>query len=90
MIVVGLLSQVVRDAVRVPHLLDRPPTFSAGISAAFTRDPESKTAGRSRLSGERAAMGKKLYVGNLGYNVTSSDLQQLFTPHGTVQSAQVI
>jgi len=35
-------------------------------------------------------MGKKLYVGNLGYNVSSSDLQQLFTPHGTVQSAQVI
>jgi cold-inducible RNA-binding protein len=35
-------------------------------------------------------MGKKLYVGNLGYNVTSADLQALFTPHGTVQSAQVI
>ena len=35
-------------------------------------------------------MGKKLYVGNLGYDVTSADLQQLFTPHGTVQSAQVI
>ncbi len=35
-------------------------------------------------------MGKKLYVGNLGYNVTSADLQQLFAAHGTVQSAQVI
>lgn len=35
-------------------------------------------------------MGKKLYVGNLGYNVTSSDLEQLFTPHGTVRSAEVI
>ncbi len=35
-------------------------------------------------------MGKKLYVGNLGYDVTSEDLQQLFTPHGTVESAQVI
>jgi cold-inducible RNA-binding protein len=35
-------------------------------------------------------MGKKIYVGNLGYTVTSSDLQQLFTPHGTVQSAEVI
>ena len=33
-------------------------------------------------------MGKKLYVGNLGYNVTSADLQQLFAAHGTVQSAQ--
>src|SRR3984957_14052134 len=35
-------------------------------------------------------MGKKLYVGNLSYNVTSSDLEQLFAQHGTVQSAEVI
>ena len=35
-------------------------------------------------------MGKKLYVGNLGYGVTDSDLQAMFEAHGTVQSAQVI
>ena len=35
-------------------------------------------------------MGKKLYVGNLTYGVTDSQLEQLFAPHGTVQSAQVI
>ncbi len=35
-------------------------------------------------------MGKKLYVGNLTYGTTSSDLQRLFEQHGTVQSAQVI
>jgi RNA recognition motif-containing protein len=35
-------------------------------------------------------MGKKLYVGNLAYGLSDSDLQQLFEPHGTVQSAQVI
>jgi RNA recognition motif-containing protein len=35
-------------------------------------------------------MGKKLYVGNLGYQVTNSDLEQMFAPHGTVESAQVI
>jgi cold-inducible RNA-binding protein len=35
-------------------------------------------------------MGRKLYVGNLGYGVSSSDLEQLFTAHGTVDSAQVI
>ena len=35
-------------------------------------------------------MGKKLYVGNLAYSVTDSDLEQLLSPHGTVQSAQVI
>jgi len=35
-------------------------------------------------------MGSKLYVGNLSYNITSSDLEQLFAQHGTVQSAEVI
>jgi len=35
-------------------------------------------------------MGRKLYVGNLSYNVTDSDLEQLCAQHGTVQSAQVI
>jgi RNA recognition motif-containing protein len=35
-------------------------------------------------------MGKKLYVGNLSYNMTESDLERLFGAHGTVQSAQVI
>ena len=35
-------------------------------------------------------MAKKLYVGNLSYGVTDTDLQNLFSPHGTVQSAQVI
>ena len=35
-------------------------------------------------------MGKKLYVGNLTYGVTDSQLEQMFAPHGTVQSAQVI
>jgi cold-inducible RNA-binding protein len=35
-------------------------------------------------------MGSKLYVGNLSYNATSSDLEQLCGQHGTVQSAEVI
>jgi cold-inducible RNA-binding protein len=35
-------------------------------------------------------VGKKLYVGNFSYDLTDSDLQNLFVPHGTVQSAQVI
>jgi RNA recognition motif-containing protein len=35
-------------------------------------------------------MGKKLYVGNLSYDVDSSALEQLFAAHGTVQSAQII
>ena len=35
-------------------------------------------------------MGKKLYVGNLSYGVTSADLEQWFSEHGTVASAQII
>jgi RNA recognition motif-containing protein len=35
-------------------------------------------------------MSKKLYVGNLGYGVTSSDLEQLFSAHGQIRSAEVI
>ena len=35
-------------------------------------------------------MATKLYVGNLAYGVTNTDLENMFTPHGTVQSAQVI
>ena len=35
-------------------------------------------------------MGKKLYVGNLPYRIGSSDLEQMFSQHGSVTSAQVI
>lgn len=35
-------------------------------------------------------MGKKLYVGNLGYSTTDADLLQLFGGSGKVESAQVI
>jgi RNA recognition motif-containing protein len=33
---------------------------------------------------------KKLYCGNLSYNVSSSQLEQLFSEYGSVESAQVI
>src|SRR5687768_18039498 len=45
-------------------------------------------SGRPNSLGE--TMGKKLYVGNLSYDVDSSQLEQLFSAHGTVESAQVI
>ena len=35
-------------------------------------------------------MGKKLYVGNLSYSVTSQSLEEMFTEFGAVRSAQVI
>lgn len=35
-------------------------------------------------------MAKKLYVGGLSYDETDASLQQMFSAHGTVQSAQII
>jgi RNA recognition motif-containing protein len=35
-------------------------------------------------------VGKKLYVGNLSWGVNDAQLQEMFTPYGTVVSAQVI
>ncbi len=35
-------------------------------------------------------MAKKLYVGNLSYETTSANLEELFAPFGSVRSAQVI
>lgn len=35
-------------------------------------------------------MGKKLYVGNLSYQVSNGDLEEMFAAHGNVRSAQVV
>jgi len=35
-------------------------------------------------------VGKKLYVGNLSYDVDNSALEALFAPYGSVRSAEVI
>jgi len=35
-------------------------------------------------------MAKKLYVGNLPFSMTDGELEQLFSAHGSVSSAQVI
>jgi RNA recognition motif-containing protein len=67
------------------------PSFHLGRNTGlFFLDPESKNSGRMPNSYEEQIMGKKLYVGNLSYDVDSSALEQLFTSHGTVQSAQII
>jgi cold-inducible RNA-binding protein len=56
----------------------------------FPRDPESTTGVVNAFASRRYPVGKKLYVGNLTYQVSDSDLEQLFSQYGTVQSAQVI
>jgi cold-inducible RNA-binding protein len=42
------------------------------------------------ISFRSSIVAKKLYVGNLTYNVNESDLETLFSAFGTVQSAQII
>ena len=54
----------------------------------FHLDPESQT--RVAPLYWRIIMGKKLYVGNLSYDVDQAALEQLFGGHGTVESAQII
>jgi RNA recognition motif-containing protein len=39
---------------------------------------------------QELTVGKKLYCGNLSYNVTNSDLEQLFSEFGQVKTAEVI
>ena len=35
-------------------------------------------------------MGKKLYVGNLSYDVSNESLEEMFAAFGSVQSAQIV
>jgi hypothetical protein len=61
----------------------------------LNRQPLQIHPGRTCVGGRmchlrRLAMGKKLYVGNLSYDVDSSELEQLFGNHGQVVSAQII
>ena len=35
-------------------------------------------------------MGRKLYVGNLSYETDDQELNELFSQHGTVESAEVL
>src|SRR5687768_7187445 len=51
----------------------------------------SRPPARTPVSGAPAearspTMGSKIYVGNLSYDATSSDLEQMFSAHGSVQS----
>jgi cold-inducible RNA-binding protein len=58
------------------------------LSASFVLTWKVKRG--SDPSFKENAMSSKLYVGNLSYDVDSSALEQLFTPHGSVTSAQII
>src|SRR5271166_4276216 len=73
------------------RLLCRPSALrSLGLDTIPFLSARKGNRGPSLISRRRLMVGKKLYVGNLTYKVTSSDLEQLFSQFGTVQSAQVI
>ncbi len=78
-----------RGALATPFALPFafPPT--GHTFGPFLLDPESFLRVVVTSPG-RPPVGKKLYVGNLTYQVDSSQLEQLFSQFGTVQSAQVI
>jgi RNA recognition motif-containing protein len=68
---------------------DAPHTFFAGTKALSHSAPKVKSVVEQAITGDYS-MAKKLYVGNLSYDVDSSALQQMFTSYGTVQSAEII
>ena len=62
----------------------REPEGPAGVWATVA------SAGARGGCGEGSALGKKLYIGNLPYSITESELRELFERHGTVASVNVI
>ena len=66
-----------------PNLILRTPPFAEAKSDSQLLSPLNKK--KRYLS-----MVKKLYVGNLAFQTTSQDLQELFAQAGTVESASVI
>ena len=89
----GWFVSRVRDAgqcaIASPRPLSTDPTWWATTLASFFSTGKAKNWVVISWYGS-FVLGRKLYCGNLSYNVSSSDLEELFTPFGTVQSAQVI
>lgn len=57
--------------------------------AVFNFAPDNRFGPKVSFRGS-PFVGKKLYAGNLSYNVTSAGLEQLFSEFGAVRSAEVI
>lgn len=67
----------------------RPSCLAGCYVSSFPFGPDTENrAGHPDT--QEITVGRKLYCGNLSYNVSSSDLEQLFGQFGTVESAQVI
>src|SRR5262249_21148235 len=91
-ILVGLESEGARD-VDPPGSCSRPPLSSSLRMGRPRRPGFNPTRGiidGSSTSSWSMMVGRKLYVGNLAYQVSDADLEQLFAGFGIVESAQVI
>src|ERR1700709_472685 len=54
------------------------------------RPPRSSILGQCPGRGRRGSMGRRLYVGNLPYSAGETELQDLFSKAGTVESVRVM
>ena len=72
------------DPVPAPSLAF--PARRASLSPPFSSTRKAPRGSPPSL--RSSILSKKLYVGNLTYNVNESDLEALFTPFGTVQSTR--
>ena len=76
--------------VRLPLPVSAAPPGGPPFLAPFLAAPKAMVGLCLFPICRRCIVGKKLYCGNLSYNVASSDLDQIFGEYGTVQSAEVI
>ena len=74
-----------RGGSETPPRPSRPGRARLGLT--FLLGPESASG---PPTASEQILAKKLYVGNLTYSITDSDLQELFSAYGGVLSAQVI
>jgi RNA recognition motif-containing protein len=90
LLVVGLTTERHARLLPIRSLLPSlaVPARWAHPEPPFLLDPESPM--RVGVLPSERILSKKLYVGNLTYNVNEADLEALFAPFGSVQSAQVI
>jgi hypothetical protein len=74
-----------------PHLvLSRLACLARGHHFGLFRFGPKFVSAPSGILMRESIVSKKLYAGNLSYNVTSADLEQMFAEFGEVRSAEVI
>jgi len=72
----------------MPAILVREP--GPQVTTDPGRDAEARQDSAARGPTRAFVMAKRLYVGNLGYSVTSEAVQELFEQYGQVRSSAVL